>query len=234
MINRILVESRIALTKKKNLFPFIHRATNRNWGKFCDYNTKLCIEGFESSANSFTYNVIRCVWPSIKVGHHKHVVANLKRAYSYEIPTVVLYRNPEDAIPSLVSRFRPDSFEAVRRYIHFYRYVEDIAPDVLLVSFEEATQKVRLTVERIANFATLPLDGRSLANLEERAKASIREQTKERGNVEQISLPKEEREIQKEKVREKMRRMPDLEEAKRIYNHIRKLHSKQENNLRSS
>jgi hypothetical protein len=231
---QLLLRARIALTKRPHLFPFLHKITGRTWKEFCETEHRLCLEGYESSANSFVYNALQCVWPNLEVAHHKHVVANLKRAVLFDIPTIVLFRNPADCIPSFVCRFCPEPVEAVTRYIHFYRWVTDHATEVFLVSFEEATQAVESTVHRIADFAALPLQGHSLARLEERAKSAIRRRTNQRGDVDNISLPKAERDQQKDEVRAKPSDMPSFKEARTIYADLQSLREQQEEKRRQT
>jgi hypothetical protein len=117
--NRVLV----GLTERAWLFPLVQHLRGKSAGTFCDASTDLCVEGFESNANSFMVNVFRRLRSDLQVAHHTHSVANLKRSRQYDVPTVILFHDPVDAIPSLVSWFRPGLHEAVLRYIRFYRDV---------------------------------------------------------------------------------------------------------------
>lgn len=231
---RLLLRTRIAITKRPHLFPFLHRITGRTWGEFCEQEHRLCLEGYESSANSFVYNALKCVWSDLDVAHHKHVVANLKRAALFDVPTAVLFRNPEECIPSFVCRFRPEPVEAIYRYVHFYRWVCNHAREVLLISFNEATQAIQSTVRRIAGFTALPLQGHSLERLEERAKSTIRQNTRQRGDVDNISLPKDRRDRQKDNIRATLYDIPVFKQARTIYHDLQSLRDRQVEKRRST
>ena len=231
---RLLLRARIALTKRPHFFPFLHKVTGRTWGEFCKREHCLCLEGYESSANSFVYNALQCVWSDLEVAHHKHVVANLKRAALFDVPTVVLFRSPEDCIPSFVCRFRPEPVEAVYRYIHFYRWVCNHAREVLLISFEEATQAIQSTVRRIAEFTALSLQGHSLERLGENAKSVIRQNTRQRGDADNISLPKDKRDRQKDNIRATLSDIPAFKNARAIYHDLQSLRDQQAEKRRST
>lgn len=228
-IKRFAIQLRLFPTKLKNFFPLIHFVRGGKSGRFCTSGTELCVEGFESSANTFAFNVLYCVNPDLNFARHKHVVANLKRAVDYEVPTVILFRDPDDCIPSAVARFRPSLCEAIQRYLMFYRYViEEMEPDVLLVSFEDMTQETVPTVQRISSFANLDIDTDHLNQVEERAKNRIRRRTRQRSNTtEQISLPREKREQKKKEVRDKLIQHPNYIEAKHLYYQLQSIHNSQ-------
>lgn len=216
-------------TRLKNFFPLMDFMRGEESGRFCTSSTNLCVEGFESSANTFAFNVLYCLHPNLDFARHKHVVANLKRAVDYEVPTVILFRDPDDCIPSVVVRFRPSLCEAIQRYLMFYRYVvEEMKPDVLLVSFEDMTQETVPTVKRISSFANLDVDPDHLNGVEERAKNRIRRRTRKRSNTtEQISLPRENREQKKKEVRDKLIQHPSYIEAKHLYHQLQSIHDSQ-------
>ncbi|MCS4085632.1 hypothetical protein GGQ10_000431 [Salinibacter ruber] len=182
-----------------------------------------------SSANTFAFNALYCVRPDLDIARHKHVVANLKRASDHRVPTVILFRNPDDCIPSAVSRFRPSLAEAVQRYLYFYQYVVDeMKSDILLVSFEEVTQEVEATIRRIGSFAAFDVNEDRLEGVEERAKERIRRRTKRRAKTtERISLPKEKREKKKNKIREELVRHSKYEDVRDLYCQVQDLHKKQ-------
>jgi len=67
-------------------------------------STDLCIEGFPRSGNSFTVGAVEHAQSSpLRVAHHTHVPANAMRACEWGIPTLVLIRNPKDAVVSVVA-----------------------------------------------------------------------------------------------------------------------------------
>lgn len=228
-IRKVQLRILLMLTHRKRLFPLLHRIMGKTSGQFCMPNTDVCIEGFESSANTFAFNVLHCVRSDLDIARHKHVVANLKRAVDYGVPTIILFRDPADCIPSVVARFRPSLAEAVWRYICFYQYVVDeMKSDVLLVSFEEMTQEVEATIRRIGSFATFNVNEDRLDGVEERAKDRIRRRTKRREKTtDRISLPKEEREKRKNEIRKELMRKPNFDNVRNIYRQVQRIHKNQ-------
>lgn len=217
--------------ESKNLYYIYHKVSGYNSGKFCDGKTDLCIEGFESSANTFMFNAIYCLRPDLKYARHKHVVANLKLAKDHEVPMVILFRDPADCIPSLVSRFRPGPVESLYRYLSFYRYVvSEAAPNVLLISFEEAVGQVENTIRRIAQFADLEIEDEKIRNIGKKAKDRIRKNTQKRKGDKEISLPKKERDKEKNKIRNKIIKHDEYKEAQSIYTELKNIHAKQTEN----
>lgn len=229
ILTDIFLRARMKLLGNKNLYPLYHKIYGDRSGHFCSKKTDLCVEGFQSSANTFVFNVLYLLRSDLRYARHKHVVANLKLAYDYCIPTVILFRDPVDCIPSLASRFRPGILESLYRYIYFYRYVvENMSSRVLLVSFEEVTGEIKNTVRRISDFAGFSFDENGMKNIERKAKHRIRKRTQKRaGTTDRISLPNQERENRKSDLREKLRQHSKLEDAKELYNNIQNLHRDQ-------
>ena len=65
-------------------------------------NTQLVIEGFPRSANSFSVAAIQSVQPKpLIIASHLHAAAQVIRAADLSVPTLVLIREPADAIISL-------------------------------------------------------------------------------------------------------------------------------------
>lgn len=220
MIQWIRARSIVWLTERPYLFPAVQRLRDKRTGAFCTADTELCIEGFESSANSFLYNIFRTLKPSLNIAHHTHSVANLKRARKYGVPTIVLYRDPEDAIPSLVSRFRPDIAEAILRYVHFYQYVLAIRDHILLVSFQEATEEFDTVVQRLEARSRLSFRTFDPADIETRVVNHIEHWSARRSKTDEMALPVDERERKKNAIQSSLNDDPTYTEAQRLYRTI--------------
>lgn len=104
--------------------------------------TVMCLEGYPRSANTFSLNLIRGAlvkhYPMFfathaerLIAHHTHRIATVKAAQHYGIPTLVLLRSPDDAIPSRVVREsaittheeRTIIRRALKEYHDFYGYM---------------------------------------------------------------------------------------------------------------
>jgi hypothetical protein len=70
--------------------------------RLVDGATNLCVEGFPRSANSFAVGAIEAAQDaSINIAHHAHVPAPAMRACRLGIPTLILIRDPVEAVISL-------------------------------------------------------------------------------------------------------------------------------------
>ncbi len=229
VVERIGAMALVFLREREHLYPLFHsiRGRRNHQGAFCERGTDLCIEGFESSANTYVYNYFRLLRPDLTIAHHKHAVANVKRALRYGVPTCILFRNPADAIPSLVVRFRRKLYEAVLLYIHFYRYIHGVAGRVLLASFEEVTGCTERTVKRVEGRSGLAFGAFNPASVEEGVREHIRTWTKEHKDVRNVALPTEERESRKRRIQEELMRHPLFPRARSVYETTCRLYEQQ-------
>lgn len=196
--------------------------------RLCTASTDFCVDGFESSANTFIYRALELIRPDLQIAHHTHVVANLKRADRYQVPLAILFRDPAECIPSVVSRFRPSLDEAVLRYLRFYRYIlEDLRTDLLLVSFEDATQRPEESLTRILAHAGFDAPPESMDDIEARTKEEIVRRTQEDDNMQVISLPREQREYKKSRVRTELFKHPRYTELTSLYEKLNRAYQHQ-------
>ena len=105
MIPNLPVRTRLFIKRTPWLYrPAKHLADRHAKGKLCDATTDLCIEGYQSSGNSFSFGILRHASSKLRIAHHCHSVANLRLALDYGVPTVCLIRDPKSAIPRARSR----------------------------------------------------------------------------------------------------------------------------------
>lgn len=85
-------------------------------------DTEIVIEGYPRSANTFAVAAFMLAQERpVKMAHHLHAPAQVIRAVKWGIPTLLLIRQPEDAVLSLLIREPGISAErALRDYIRFY------------------------------------------------------------------------------------------------------------------
>ena len=75
-------------------YPANYISTNKD--------TQICIEGFPRSGNTYSVSAFKLANKGIKISHHLHVPAQVLLAVQYQIPTIVVIRNPLDAVTSLL------------------------------------------------------------------------------------------------------------------------------------
>jgi hypothetical protein len=112
--------------------------------------TQICIEGYRRSANSFSVRMFRIANDGIHVAHHTHSTANLARALRCVIPTIVLIRDPVNAITSsVIAQARGDIDDEVYRYLKFYHWVEPRVDSVVIAEFETVIADFNQVIRRV-------------------------------------------------------------------------------------
>jgi hypothetical protein len=114
---------------------------------------QVVIEGFPRSGNSFARRAFIMAqdetFDVTSIAHHLHVPAQIVRAAQWRIPTLVLIRNPKDAVLSLVIRDPISVEHALRYYISFYETSEKYRNAYVLGRFEEVTEDFGQVIRRI-------------------------------------------------------------------------------------
>ena len=85
--------------------------------------SQFLLDGYPRSANTLAYFRIQTENPEVQFAHHTHKPSQLRKAVRLEIPSVVLVRNPLDAVKSVV-RVNPRAYEVnecLKDYIRFYK-----------------------------------------------------------------------------------------------------------------
>ena len=208
------------LKKKPNIWPTIQSLRGKTSGTFCSPETDLCVEGFESSANTYTFVVIRSLRPDLNIAHHTHSAAGVKLAIRYSIPILILFRDPHEAIPSVVTRFRPSVYESILNYINFYECVMKNADNVILSRFDEVIEDIGDTIGKIERQTAIEFGARNLKDIEEEAQAHIHNWTRQNGRMSSVALPKEEREQAKKEIRSELNSQEEFSRAVAVYEKI--------------
>lgn len=113
--------------------------------------TRVVIEGFPRSANTFSVLAFQHAQPErVEVAHHLHVPAQIARAVEWDIPALVLIRNPLDAVASLLVRTPERSAsQSLREYISFYEAVAELPSHGYLVAhFDEVVADFGRVIRR--------------------------------------------------------------------------------------
>lgn len=99
-------------------------------------STRLVIEGYPRSANSFARYAIHVSQGdgSLLAGHN-HSSAFVLEAVARGLPTIVIVRDPADAVASLVQSSDVSAWAAFEAYTKFHRNVALAASDVLVIPF---------------------------------------------------------------------------------------------------
>jgi hypothetical protein len=114
--------------------------------------TEIVIEGYPRSGNTFAVVAFRLAQGrEIKMAHHLHAAAQIKRASRLDVPAILLIRKPSDAILSLMVRDPHASVRwALRSYIRFYSAAAPYLEKTVVAPFETVTSDLG-SIIRIVN-----------------------------------------------------------------------------------
>ena len=137
------------------LYQLLHRARRAPRSRnLVGPATDLCIESPSGSGNSVFVRSFQIANPEVRVAHHHHVAAQIRRSVALGVPTLVILRNPIDCS---VSRSRQAPWmvgPVLSQWIHFFRVVEVLEAGLLRLPFELVTSDpgaaVRLVNERFS------------------------------------------------------------------------------------
>ena len=103
--------------------------------------TEIVIEGYPRSGNTFAVVAFRqAQGREIKMAHHLHAAAQIKRAVRLDVPAIVLIREPSEAILSLVVRDPHASMPwAFHSYIRFYSAIVPYLEKTVVAPFATVT-----------------------------------------------------------------------------------------------
>ena len=131
-------------------FYGLYRLASKDRARVVTRDTQLVMEGFPRSANSFARVAFnRAQSERVRIANGLHVPAQVIRAARWRIPTLVLIRNPKDAVLSFAIRDPISVDQALRYYLSFYETVERYRDAYVLGLFEEVTEDFGQVIRRI-------------------------------------------------------------------------------------
>lgn len=114
-------------------------------------DTAIVIEGFLRSGNTFSVAAFEIAnGPELHVGRHLHGAPHVLRAVRLGLPTVVLVRQPREAVLSyLVRRDTLTPYDALLEYIDFYRSVWRVRERFVIGLFDRVTSDFGSVVDEV-------------------------------------------------------------------------------------
>ncbi|WP_273844799.1 hypothetical protein [Rubrobacter calidifluminis] len=151
MITELRERTRIRVGRHPSLFFAIYGVRSGYREMLVSRQTRLVIEGFPRSGNTFAVFAFRQAQEvPVRIAHHLHAPAQVIRASRLGIPALVLIRNPMDAVVSLMLREpRFSAGMALSYYISFYEAVAGFRDSYVLGTFEEVTRDYGSVIERV-------------------------------------------------------------------------------------
>ena len=132
-------------------FPLLHLVRSPRRHLHVRRDTGIVIEGYPRSANTFAVAAFQFAQGRpMKIARHVHVPAQIIQAVRWGIPTLVLIRNPEDAVLSLLIR-EPyiTAHQALKDYIRFYKRIEPYRSKFVLATFDDVTSDFGNVITKI-------------------------------------------------------------------------------------
>ncbi len=114
-------------------------------------DTAIVIEGFLRSGNTFSVAAFQIAnGPELNVGRHLHGAPHVLRAVRLGLPTVVLIRQPRDAVLSyLVRRPTLTPYDALVEYIDFYRTAWRVRAGFVVAPFDRVTSDFGAVLDQV-------------------------------------------------------------------------------------
>ena len=182
--------------------------------------SSACIEGFPRSGNWFALRTFLDANPDAgEVGHHIHLAGQVSRALRYEVPCLVLVRDPVAAVASfLVFERRLTPRLALWSWIRYHETIARHGDSIEICPFEQLVDRPESVVTRLnrryrSGFRAPSLDEGSRSAALERIARSQRH----RHDARTASTPRPERREANELARARVRSERRLDHAVTLY-----------------
>jgi hypothetical protein len=209
------------------LYPIYIKWVVRNKSAiFPDADTQLHLTGFQRSANTYCYNIIRSALPSLRLSTHIHTIGSLKLAKRHGVPTILLLRDPFATCGSYMLKCGISVSDIILHdvlsdYYEYHDYAWNHKDHLNIISFSNAISGPEYILRYVVKFLNLPITDEGIQQ-----GASVGQKLVEKKEAlkdpEGSSLPTKERTRKKEVLRERFEQIPLYREAQQIYE---KLHA---------
>jgi hypothetical protein len=222
-------------------YPYTYQLYSRIVGndiEMPDKNTDLHITGFPRSATTLMLYIFRESVQNIKVTSHIHTIADLKKAISENVCTVVMLRDPMESVSSSVVKRRSEKnesgqpisnfndeitkkicFLSCQNYISYYKYVLNNKKKLIIGKFSKVLNNKTRFVKKVADeadFENVNLDKVVVAE-KKYVKEKNEQNEKEKGRK---GIPSEEKEKKKKGVKKLIRRLSCHDKLIQTYREI--------------
>lgn len=136
-------------------YPQLYFPLKKIQGKYglVSHRTEIVIEGYPRCANSFAEAAFLVAQGrDMLIAHHTHASAQILAGIKYNIPILVLFREPDDAVISRIIHNSNLSLKnAYLEYISFYKNIWHVIDKCVISSFEQTTGSFGNIIESINN-----------------------------------------------------------------------------------
>lgn len=210
-------------------FSLITRTVCENKELLVNRKTDLVVEGYPRSANTFCVAAIQYMQASpIKIARHRHELGQIILGIKYNLPILILIRDPKDAIPSFIIREKVGIKFAFKYYIKYYSFIIKNLNSFVVADFTETINNTDLIVKYINNKFITNLSHFKLTNNDIiKIKKNVVEMEKQYDKYDSakpthIALPTKERRAMKNTILKEIERnfSTNLQISKDLYNKI--------------
>jgi hypothetical protein len=122
-----------------------------NGNRIVEASTELVIEGFQRSGNTFAVVAFQqAQGRPVKMAHHLHAVAQVRRAAALRRPTLVLVRDPIETCVSHILRYTSATpRQVLRSWIRFYSNVSRLRDAIVIADFTEVVNDFGAVTTRV-------------------------------------------------------------------------------------
>lgn len=119
--------------------------------RFADRDTELVMDAYPGSGNTFGFTAFEYAQGRpTTMAHHVHVPAQIMRGIKLQLPTVLLLREPDEAVSSNLARWGHLTVrEALVDYSTFYEPLWPLREEFLTVHFKDVVGDFGAVTERI-------------------------------------------------------------------------------------
>ena len=215
---------------KSNYFLYAINLLIKGRKKYLTYlpnrTTDCCLEGYPSSANSYSFNLLRNTYPNIRIAHHTHSLAAVKYSLKHRIKTIIIFRHPLDCVASILSRrYFSESKRTLfvdlflYQYIDFYRYILQTNEPLMLCSFNEVVKEPSSFLNRCSNYLEIPAVHPNFSEFDKRIKNEMEIWYKKFDKMNDgIPLPGNKRSVVRTNIKTSIKLSYFYEEALEIFN----------------
>ena len=222
MFGSLLKNLRFLFANLGHLLPAwrMQRPGDHRYPDFRSRRYDICIEGFQRSGNTFFVALFQHWNPRAAVAHHTHLASTSRQAVRSGVPSVILIRQPEAAIASLIAwDSRLWIGVALFSYLAYYRGLRPLRKQSLVLLFDDVASAPADCIERINHRFTTGFDTQPYTDAVEAAVTdTLRREDRQLGRGElNASLPTADKAQAKARIEPRIRSSYLFRSANRLY-----------------
>ncbi|HVM63618.1 MAG TPA: dolichyl-phosphate beta-glucosyltransferase [Acidimicrobiales bacterium] len=148
---RVLRRGKYLLGNDPRYLPVLLRLTPLGTSRKLRDDTAVVVEGFPRSGNTFALFAMRqATENSVHIASHVHHPSQVKLAVAKGVPTMLVVREPIDALASyLIAGPHGRTRGVIKEYIAYHRELAPYADSILVCDFKEVTSDISAVIERL-------------------------------------------------------------------------------------